>query len=458
MCMKDRKQWTFWKILLLAVCVLFAVKFIFDFNGFWQLFSAIGGSNISVLSYILIGFIIAYVLDAYIHFLSDKVLRFWKKRPRLKRNLCIIIGYATFAGVLTFFVFTLVPYLTDSVKSLIKEFPNYIDQFKSLYAKLLDGTLIALPEEAINTIDGAIRDTFTAFLKFIDVSKISSFVTTTTVTVFNIIMGLMVSVYMLLEKEDVLRAANKITDGLFTKKTARRIKWAGRKVNEIFRRYFTGKLIQAIVVSLLAFIVFSIARIPYAMLFAVVVGVFNMVPYIGPWAGAAPVILVSLVSGFWTGVAATVCIIIVQVFDNVIISPRILGDQMGISPLAVLIGLCIGGKLFGIAGLIMGNVLAALVKVFFYDTYLEAIRRKKVRERIAQKRQKSLTGNTAGESSKEEENGADSISLASEVDPDEDLFGGEPHDAVAEESAKERKEELLRHAVNTPQKTKKNRK
>lgn len=458
MCVKNGKQWTFGKIILLAVCILLAVKFIFDFNGFWNLFSSIGSSIVSVLSYILIGFIIAYVLDAYIHFLSDKVLRFWKKRPRLKRNICILIGYATFAGVLAFFVFTLVPYLTDSVKSLIKEFPNYIEQSKALYAKLLDGSLIALPEEAINSIDESIRGLFTALIKFIDASKISSFVTTTTVTVFNIVMGVMVSVYMLLEKDDILRAANKITDGLFTPKTSRRIKWAGRKINEIFRRYFTGKLIQAVVVSILAFIVFSIARIPYTMLFAVVVGVFNMVPYIGPWAGAAPVILVSLVSDFWTGVAATVCIIIVQVFDNVLISPRILGDQMGISPLAILIGLCIGGKLFGIAGLIMGNVLAALVKVFFYDTYLEAIRRKKVRERIAQKRQKSLTGDTAGDPLKEEENGTDGISLSSEVDPDEDLFGGEPHDAVAEESAKEREEALLRHTANNPKKAKRNRK
>lgn len=84
--MKDRKPWTFGKIFLLAICVLLAVKFIFDFDGFWALFSSIGGSVVSVLSYVLIGFIIAYVLNAYIRFLSDKLLRFWKKRPRLKRN------------------------------------------------------------------------------------------------------------------------------------------------------------------------------------------------------------------------------------------------------------------------------------------------------------------------------------------------------------------------------------
>lgn len=448
--MKDRKPWTFGKIFLLAICVLLAVKFIFDFDGFWALFSSIGGSVVSVLSYVLIGFIIAYVLNAYIHFLSDKLLRFWKKRPRLKRNICIVIGYATFAGVLTFFVFTLVPYLTDSVKSLIRNFPSYIEQSRSLYAQLLNGTLFNLPEEAINTIDTAIRNLFTAAVNFINASRISSFLTATTVTIFNIVMGIMVSVYMLLEKDDVLRAANKVIDGLFGRKTARRIKWAGHKVNEIFQRYFTGKLIQAVIVSLLAFTVFSIARIPYTMLFAVVVGVFNMIPYIGPWAGAAPVIVVSFVSDFWTGVAAVVCIIIVQVIDNWIISPRILGNQMGISPLTILIGLCIGGKLFGVVGMIMGDVMAALVKVFFYDTYLEALRRKKIRARLTEKAALSArTEESPSEVLPAPAPGGSTESVPEpEVDPDEDLFGGEPHDAVAEESAKEHTEDLLRHAGN----------
>lgn len=265
--MKDEKKWTFGKILALAVCILLAVKFIFDFSGFWNLFSSIGGTVVSVLSYILVGFVIAYVLDAYIQFMSNKVLKFWKSKPKAKRLVCIVIGYATFAGVLAFFVFTLVPYLKDSVKTLYNELPGLIEHSKTLYSKLLDGTLISLPDAAINSIANALENVFDTVIAYIDAAKISGFLTTTIVMIFNVVMGIMVSVYMLIEKEDILKASNKIVDGLFNKKNALRIKWAGRKINEIFRRYFTGKILQAIIVSILAAVVFSIGRIPYALLF-----------------------------------------------------------------------------------------------------------------------------------------------------------------------------------------------
>ena len=246
-------------------------------------------------------------------------------------------------------------------------------------------------------------------------------------------MGIMVSVYILIEKGDILRASNKILDTMFKSKTARRIKWAGKKVNEIFRCYFTGKILQACILSIIAFIVFSILDLPYAMLFAVVIGVFNTVPYIGPWVGAVPVILICLVQDFWSGVAATIAIIVIQVVDNWIISPRIIGDQMGISPLSILIGLCVGGKLFGVPGMILGDVMAALVKVFFYDTYVEALRRKKLRERAAEKKKLKMVSAEAARDA--------------EKDLDEDLFGGTPQDEIAEESVREREALLSQNHI-----------
>jgi len=422
--LKEKKDFTPGKIFLLAVGVLLAVKFIFDFKGFWSLFTSIGATVISVLSYILVGFVIAYILDAYVQFLANKLMKKWTGNPRTKRNVCIIIGYATFAGIVAFFIFALLPSLLDSLKTLAKEIPSLIAKSQDLYGRFTDGTLIDLPESAIASVENSIKSFFVGMLDMIDLSKISSIVTGTTVTIFNAVMGIMVSVYMLIEKEDILRASNKILDGIFSKKTARRIKWAGRKINEIFKRYFTGKILQACITSIIAFIIFSIFGLPYAMLFAVTIGVLNMIPYVGPWIGAVPVVVICLVDNFWTGVAALIGIIIVQVIDNWIISPRIIGDQMGISPLAILVGLCIGGKIFGIVGMVIGDVMAAIVKVFFYDTYVEAMRRKKVREKLA------------AEKSRKED--VVSEGFIADFDIDEDLFGGSPRDEIAEESIKEK--------------------
>lgn len=452
--MKDKKNFSLGKIFLLAVGVLLAVKFIFDFNGFWSLFTSIGGAVISVLSYILVGFVIAYVLDAYVQFLANKVMKKWTSNPCAKRNVCIIIGYATFAGILTFFIFALLPSLVDSLKTLAKEIPSLIAKSQDIYEKFMDGTLIDLPESAISSVENTIKSFFLGLVEMIDMSRISSIVTGTTMTIFNAVMGIMVSVYMLIEKNDILRASNKILDGLFSKKTARRIKWSGRKVNEIFKRYFTGKILQACITSIIAFIVFSLFGLPYAMLFAVTIAVLNMIPYVGPWVGAVPVVLICLVDNFWTGVAAIAGIIIVQVIDNWIISPRIIGDQMGISPLAILVGLCIGGKLFGIVGMVIGDVMAALVKIFFYDTYVEAMRRKKVREKLAAERSRAELEAAADN----ELPGVDENSIIADFDIDEDLFGGKPRDEIAEESVKEKNllEESRKSSGFLPKKKKNN--
>ena len=79
------------------------------------------------------------------------------------------------------------------------------------------------------------------------------------------------------------------------------------------------------------------------------------------------------------GVRVLICVLIIQMIDNWFITPNVVGGQMGISPLLVLIGLCVGGVLFGFVGMIIGDVLAAVVKVVFYDTYVE----RKLRKRVA---------------------------------------------------------------------------
>ncbi|MBQ8828043.1 MAG: AI-2E family transporter [Clostridia bacterium] len=385
--MKKLGEWSFRKILLLALCILVAVKIIFDFNGFWALFSMAGKAVVSLLSYILVGFIIAYVLNSYVNFWRNKVLKRWTKNPNAKKYVTIIIGYATFIGIVALVLFSAVPELYSSVTALGKEIPGLIQEIMDFFERLLAGSSTALPESVVTALDTLIEKSVNAVVNLFDFSIVTSVFTATTGVIFNAAMGIMMSVYMLLEKENVLHAIDKILYAVFPHKTSRRIKWAGRKINEVFQKYFTGKLIQAFTVAIVAYIVFLIAKVPYAILFAVIIGVCNMVPYIGPWVGAVPAIVVSLADSFWLGVTAAACVLIIQALDNWVISPKVIGDQIGISPLLILIGLCIGGSLFGIPGMILGDVMAALVKIFFYDTYVEIKGRKKMR--IAREKKKA---------------------------------------------------------------------
>lgn len=365
--MDKRSKKIFLTVFLIGVALLFSAKLLFDFNGFWAFFGTVGETFLSLLSYVIIGFIIAFVLDSFICFLSDKVLKKWTRAPKLKRIICIVSGYVVFFGILVFIILSLIPHLADAVGKLIDNLPGYAKQTIDLY----NGTLAKLPKSVSDTIKTFLTNLPETVYCIISFTKITSIATATVKVIVNALMGIVVSVYMLLEKDNALIAAHRITDALFKKSTADKIYDAGNKINKIFKQYFTGKILEAFLVMILSFIVFLIAQIPFAMLFAVMVGLLNMIPYLGPWLSAVPVCLITMMAnGFWPGIVCIICIVIIQLIDNYLINPNVVGKQIGISPLLVLAGLSVGGKLFGIPGMIIGDVLAALVKVFFYDSYI----------------------------------------------------------------------------------------
>lgn len=368
---KNRSNWTIKKIIFLFIILCLIGKLIFNFAGFWLNFAFIFQYIVYILGYLLIGFIIAYILNAYIDFWDKKLFKdFLNKNRKLKKAICMIIAYMTFFGILGFLIFTLVPALTSTLKDFAVKIPSLIDKVVAYYNNLLDGTKYELSEDVLKRITSTLDSLLKSFTDAININLITTILSNATSGLFNFVMGIMVSVYMLLEKENTLIAVNRVIDGLFAKRTGERLRWIGHEVNKIFRKYFTGKLLQALICTILAYISFSIARLPYAILFAVTFGITNMIPYIGPWIGAVPIIIISLAYDFWLGVAAAICILIIQAVDNWFVSPKIVGGKMGVSPLLVLAGLGIGGKLFGLPGLIFGDVLAAIFKLFFYDVYI----------------------------------------------------------------------------------------
>ena len=98
--------------------------------------------------------------------------------------------------------------------------------------------------------------------------------------------------------------------------------------------------------------------------------IMNMIPYIGPWIGGVIVVFISVPQGVYAIIASLVCVLAVQALDNWFIGPKIVGGRMGASSLLVLAGLCICGGLFGLPGMIFGDVIAVIFKVFFYDRFI----------------------------------------------------------------------------------------
>ena len=323
-------------VLLLIICT----KIVFDFEGFRGVIKDGGKMFISLLGYLLVGFVIAYVLNAYVGWLTAHPLKKIKSEKK-KRGVGIVIAYVTMAAVLTFLIVTIVPKVVESVSSLAKMVPSLAERVYRFYLDVVEGGRFDLPQVVTDGIVSGIEGVKNWLVGLLSSDVITGYVprilSATGSGIFKIFMGLLVSVYMLLEKDRALTAAKKITAGLFRSDRAAKIADGGRKIDTIFKQYFAGKLLQGTVILFLAYVVMLIGGINYAILFATVIAITNMIPYIGPWIGGIPTILISLVQDPWMGLRALICVLTIQMLDNWFITPRVVGHKMGISPLLVLI-------------------------------------------------------------------------------------------------------------------------
>lgn len=378
---KRLKDASWRSFLLLGILLIFVAKIVFDFNGFGTFVSQAINLVFDALSYLVFGFILAYILNAYMMWLERRPLR-GIRNSRRRRRISILISYITLAAFVVLLIFLIVPKLIDSITSLAKMVPNLYDKIYGFYQDIIDGGKFNLPDAVKDAIVEGLARTKDALLGMLDANRImllsKNILTATGKGIFYGAMGILVSVYMLLEKDDAVHAAKRIVNGMLKPAQAAKVFDAGGKINAIFKRYFTGKLLQCIVILFVSYITLMIGRIEYAILFAVILSFTNMIPYIGPWIGGIPTVLICLVQDPLMGVRALICVLVIQLLDNWFITPNVVGGQIGISPLLVLIGLCIGGTMFGFFGMIIGDVLAAIVKVFFYDTFIAKRIHKKV--------------------------------------------------------------------------------
>ncbi|MCD8037076.1 MAG: AI-2E family transporter, partial [Clostridiales bacterium] len=144
----------------------------------------------------------------------------------------------------------------------------------------------------------------------------------------------------------------------------------------IFQNFVLGKLLDAIVLGVMCFVGMAILRIPYALVISVVIGVTNMIPYVGPFIGTVPavfiVLLVSPIKALWL----LIYILAIQQVDNYFICPRLLGDPTGLTPLEVLFAIAVGAYFGGAFGMFLGVPIVASIKLFVSEAINRRYREK----------------------------------------------------------------------------------
>ena len=326
---------------------------------------------IKVISPILYGLLIAYLFNPIMAFFEKYLMKWFKpksmRQKKAIRSFSIALVYLFIIGTLILVFRFMIPKIFDNIKELATASPNYIHQLETYLdtaESAVDSNLSTFPYQfdtsKIFDILNPEKYFDANFLSDI-VSAIMSQAVNITSSLFNWIMGLVIAFYVLAQKENFAYSMKKLTYALFSRSNANRIINLLSEGHEVFIQFFIGKFIDSLIIGIIAFIGLTLMDNPYAILLALIIGVFNMIPYFGPILGAIPAVVITLFTGFTPAVFVGLFIFILQQFDGLVLGPKILGDSIGLSPFWIISGILIGGALWGALGMFFASPIIAVL-------------------------------------------------------------------------------------------------
>lgn len=302
------------------------------------------------------------IMGIAIALLLNTVLSYIEERFHLKRYQGLLIVYITFIGILAISVITLFPRIYSSLSSLINELPVYIRQI-DVFLGEVNNYLRDYNATIAQAIDFArFEERYSGWVElavFSSVSYVSSF----TMTLINFLIGIVISIYLLKDKEVFARMFKRLLYALLPVGTAKTTIDIFQEMDYIFKRYIIGKSLDCLIIGVLAVIGLLIIGAPYALLLGVIVGVLNFIPYVGPLLGMIPAFIITYFYDPFTAVLVLLFIFLLQQFDGLWLGPKILGDSVGITPFWVITSIIIGGSLFGLVGMFVSVPITAMIQV-----------------------------------------------------------------------------------------------
>ena len=332
---------------------------------------------IDVLKPVLYGCVIAYLLNPKLQERMKKP----ENAEKVSRSVGIFVSLIILIVLITVLLNMLIPELYSSIRNMVLTLPKQVndalDKINSI--QLEDSTTVAILKNALE--EGTTM--LTNWLRTDLMTQVNSLMSNLTVGIFNVIseifnmlIGVIVSVYILYSKEIFARQCKKAVYALLRADRANMVLHITTKSNEIFGGFVIGKILDSAIIGLLCFIGLTILNMPYTMLVSVIVGVTNVIPFFGPYIGAIPSTILIALEDPMKGLYFLIFILILQQFDGNILGPKILGNSTGLSAFWVVTSILLGGGLFGFVGMVMGVPTFAVI-YYIADMILENKLKKK---------------------------------------------------------------------------------
>lgn len=340
-----------------------------------SIFSAV----LSVLTPILLGGALAYLLNPLLKLFERRIFK-WIKSKRTLRGVSLLCTYLSALLLVTGFIFLLIPSLWKSVVDLYTQFPTYVTNtanwINGIVSKLsgaMGGAAAINEETLLSAIQGFLFGSGNMLEKIAE--YVVQYGMGLIIGIKNAVLAIFISIYILISKERLMAQSKKLVTALFSERGSNRVYRCVSLCHKTFGGFFVGKIIDSLIIGLITLVALLIFRIEYAVLVSTIVCITNVIPVFGPFIGAIPSFFIILIADPVDALIFLVLILLIQQLDGNVIGPKILGNSTGLSSLGVIISIIIMGEYFGVIGMILGVPLfAVIVSLFkgFLDSRLAA--------------------------------------------------------------------------------------
>lgn len=344
-----------WAFMIIGLVVL--VTYLFKE---WKILEFIG-SVLSIISPFFIGIIIAWLLDPIVN---------WLQKNGIKRVFSTIIVYLAFLSILILLFVLMIPTLVDQVNEFINFAPNILE-----YLKCASENIFSKMSELYTYDFTTIKEQLYSFLVNIFTSvtvglpnKIIGFASSFVSGGLNVIFGLFVGFYMLFDFNNV----RKHLLNLIPKKFHADAITLTDDLNKTLKSYVQGTLLIMLILFVFQSIALGVAGLSSPMLFGLFCAITNVIPYIGPYIGGAPAVIVGFTISPVTGIACLIAVVLAQLLESYFLNPIVMSKTMKLHPVTIMLGLLIFGHFFGILGMVFATPLISCIKVianFFNQKY-----------------------------------------------------------------------------------------
>ena len=285
------------------------------------------------------------------------------KYTRLSFVISMILSYGAVLGFIVIAFFFVIPQIIQSMQELTNRIPFmyrklteellYLDKkypnidMKQIN-KQLSGMVPDLVEYGTNLVSSLLPLVYSASLSIVK-------------RIINIILGVVISMYMIYSRESFRFQAKRVIYAVFPEDKGDIVCTTLRECNDIFGAFLISKAIDSLIIGCICCIAMSILGLPYAVLISVIVGITNMIPYFGPFIGAVPGIVIYLCLDWEIALVFAIMILVLQQFDGWILGPRLLGQSTGLNPIWVIFAITVGGAYFGLLGMFIGVPVVAVI-------------------------------------------------------------------------------------------------